>query len=184
MRSMTSTRKTGQFRAVLAHGVEVELATIHLASSGQAVPQSRQFLQEELLGWGFSRKDELTDRILLVASELVTNSVLHGRTRPAEETETLELSLSVQPGAALGILVTDNSPNVPAPVFRPDTADGGRGLRLVSAIADHWTAAPATRDGEVVGKGVWAFFRWPGEAEVPARKREVASSGYTAVEAR
>ncbi|WP_086824093.1 ATP-binding protein [Streptomyces sp. NRRL B-24572] len=181
---MTSTRKSGQFLAVLAHDVEAELATIQLANSEQAVPQSRQFLQEELLGWGFSRKDELTDRVLLVASELVTNSVLHGRTRPADETETLGLSLSVKPGAALGILVTDNSPKVPAPVFRPDTADGGRGLRLVSAIADHWTAAPATRDGEVVGKGVWAFFRWPGEAEVPARKPEVASIGCTAAEAR
>ncbi|MET9840022.1 ATP-binding protein [Streptomyces virginiae] len=166
---MTTTRKTGQFLAVLAHDVEAERTTIQLANSEQAVPRSRRFLQDQLSAWGFTREDELTDRVLLVASELVTNSVLHGRTRPVREPEMIGLALSVKPGAAHGILVTDNSPDAPVQTIRPATMEDGQGLRLVSALADHWTAAPATRDGQVIGKGVWAFFAWPDEAD---RKRQ------------
>ncbi|MFF6772688.1 ATP-binding protein [Streptomyces sp. NPDC012637] len=129
------------------------------------MPLSRHFLQHQLNAWGFTRKDELTDRVLLAASELVTNSVLHGRTRPVGEPEMIGLVLSVKPSAALGILVTDNSPDVPIQIIRPTATGDGHSLRLVSAIADHWTAAPATRNGTVVGKGVWAFFGWPDEAD-------------------
>ncbi|KUH36510.1 MULTISPECIES: ATP-binding protein [Streptomyces] len=161
---MTTTRRTTRFLAALIHGVEVERTAIRLTNSEQDVPRSRHFLRDQLNARGFTPEDELTDRVLLVASELVTNSVLHGRTREMHEPEMIGLALSVKPGEALGILVTDNSPDPPVQIVRPATIEDGRGLRLVSAIADHWTAAPATHNGEVVGKGVWAFFVWPDEA--------------------
>ncbi|MGW3166358.1 ATP-binding protein [Streptomyces sp. NPDC001142] len=160
---MTS-RRTSQFLAALAFDVEAERTTIRFANSAHAVPQARRFLQEQLSPWGFTRNDELMDRVLLVASELVTNSVLHGHSLSAGQIEILTVSLSLKPGVALGLLVTDNSPKVPVPVIRPTHAEGGRGLRLVTAIADDWAAAPTTREGKVVGKGVWAFFDWPDEA--------------------
>ncbi|MET9431700.1 ATP-binding protein [Streptomyces sp. NPDC003036] len=167
---MTTTRRTTQFLAALVHGVEVERTAIRFTNSEQAVPQSRRFLRAQLSARGFTPEDELTDRVLLVASELVTNSVLHGRTRAMHEPEMIGLALSVKPGEVLGILVTDNSPDPPVQIIRPAAVEDGQGLRLVSAMADHWTAAPATHNGEVVGKGVWAFFVWPGESnrEPPA----------------
>ncbi|GAA3388810.1 hypothetical protein [Streptomyces roseoviridis] len=110
---MTTTWKTGHFLTALAKDVEAELTTIRLANSEQAVPRSRPFLQDQLSAWGFTREDELTDRVLLAASELVTNSVLHGRTRHHGEPEMIGLALPVKPGAALGILVTDHSPEAP-----------------------------------------------------------------------
>jgi hypothetical protein len=68
-----------------------------------------------------------------LTSELATNAVTHGA--PAGGTFTLEVRSY---GCCLAIEVHDASPQVP--VLRPGTADTehGRGLLLVSEIADSW----------------------------------------------
>ena len=86
--------------------------------------------------------------MLLVISELITNSVLHAKAAP-------ELVLRKVPDPpALVVEVRDPSPALRVP-RDPDLAvRGGRGIRLVSAIADKWGVE--VRDA---GKTIWAEFR-------------------------
>lgn len=82
----------------------------------------------------------------VLASELVTNAVRHGNGR-------VGLRVAVEE-AAVQIEVSDDGREMPEPGngWRPDS-EGGRGLMIVSALADDWGSAP--RGGED-GKTVWA----------------------------
>ncbi|MFD6195044.1 ATP-binding protein [Streptomyces sp. NPDC060275] len=53
------------------------------------VPTARQRLRKALAGWGVA--DELTDSVVLLAIELVTNAVVHCRTSFAQVGVTLTL---------------------------------------------------------------------------------------------
>lgn len=91
--------------------------------------------------------EELVDRVVLVASELVTNAVLHGGDAP-------RLVLRQTPGG-IRLEVFDRCADLPAP--RKAAADDlhGRGLLLVDDMADGWGVEPL--DGGA-GKAVWAEF--------------------------
>ncbi|MEU3273513.1 ATP-binding protein [Saccharomonospora sp. NPDC006951] len=84
---------------------------------------------------------EWRECVLLLVTELVTNAIVH----TASPT-----SLEVRRGGnTVRIEVTDNertTPFVRAP--RPDQP-GGRGMLLVSALADEW-GVEQTREGKVV----------------------------------
>ena len=90
--------------------------------------------------------EEVVDRIELLVSELVTNSVTHADLDPGQE---VELTLAVQPGA-IRIEVAD-----PGKPFRWTAGDGrgeeGRwGLLLTDKLADRWGVVQQER-----GKTVW-----------------------------
>lgn len=150
-----------QFLTVLALRDGTERAAVQIESEAGAVRDARRFVREQLKGWGLEA-DGFIDRVVLATSELVTNAVVHARTRPMGESEHVEIALAFRPGIALGVLVTDNSGKVPLLTIRPSVnATSGRGLNLVSAMADGWAAARrASREG-ISGKGVWAFFGCP-----------------------
>jgi len=81
----------------------------------------------------------------LLISELVTNALVHGRSGAQVDAELT--------GGVLRVAVTDDSP-VPLPEvdMAPRTsAEGGRGLLIVSLLAARWGFAP-TANG---GKAVW-----------------------------
>jgi anti-sigma regulatory factor (Ser/Thr protein kinase) len=103
--------------------------------------EAREFLARH----GLSARE---DDVLLVISELITNSVLHAQAAP----ELVLRRLLDSPG--LVIEVRDPSPVLP--VERdPDLAlRGGRGIRLVSAIADKW----GVEVRGTAGKTIWAEF--------------------------
>ena len=86
--------------------------------------------------------DGLVDNVVLVASELVGNAVLHGRS-PIR----LRLALLV---AALRVEVYDEDARLPAPSVPNPEALGGRGLQIVAALARSWGAEPTPG-----GKRVW-----------------------------
>jgi serine phosphatase RsbU (regulator of sigma subunit)/anti-sigma regulatory factor (Ser/Thr protein kinase) len=89
----------------------------------------------------------------LLASEIVTNSVVHGG---SGEDDWIGLDVALSPGA-VRVEVTDHGPGFAAAPARPDPDDtGGRGLYLVDALADRWGSA----DG---GTRVWF------EVDRPAR---------------
>lgn len=90
---------------------------------------------------------ETLDAAALIISELVTNAVMHGGGNIIRCT--LRLA-----GGVLRIEVTDQGHGYPEPaVRRPGPDDvSGRGLLLVSAVAEAWGVAPTAAGG----RAVWA----------------------------
>jgi Histidine kinase-like ATPase domain len=122
----------------LAEIERVELAP-RPASAATARRLARAFAATHRLG------DDLADSLCLVASELVTNAVLHART-------VLVLTLELRPGVAR-IAVRDRSPARPAVCSYSSEAVTGHGLAVVAALSRTWGTVP---DGD--GKLVWAEF--------------------------
>ena len=88
----------------------------------------------------------LVDDALLLTSELVTNSVLHGG-------PPLVIAVDCD-GEQLQVRVRDGSPAVPAPQEAAQSDENGRGLALVAALSDDWGVDP-----EPEGKYVWFVIR-------------------------
>jgi anti-sigma regulatory factor (Ser/Thr protein kinase) len=90
--------------------------------------------------------DPIADDVRLATSELVTNVVRH--TPDGGELRAWD----PRPDVPLRLEVEDPDPGVPAiPADTP--AIGGRGLRIVSAVADEWGV-----EQRPPGKVVWAEF--------------------------
>jgi anti-sigma regulatory factor (Ser/Thr protein kinase) len=96
-----------------------------------------------LRGWGVTG-ETLIDRVELVISELVSNTVRH-----ADGPGALELSLE---DGCVTVAVVDSSPDRPVPRSTADDV-GGRGLPIIEAISTRWGSHPSTG-----GKRVWAQF--------------------------
>jgi anti-sigma regulatory factor (Ser/Thr protein kinase) len=89
------------------------------------------------------RLDGATDALILIVSELVSNAVLHGD-------PPIEVVFRCDPRHAT-IEVSDGS-SAALSMREPDHGgSGGRGLRIVDALADDWGTATST-----TGKSVWA----------------------------
>ncbi|HUR50590.1 MAG TPA: ATP-binding protein [Mycobacteriales bacterium] len=103
--------------------------------------RARRFISE------FSRAadldQEVCDRAALLVSELVTNAVIHGRSRATLVAE--------RPGGHLRIAVLDTDLRLPVgPGPLTLDAESGRGLRIVDALADRWGVEAV--EG---GKAIW-----------------------------
>jgi anti-sigma regulatory factor (Ser/Thr protein kinase) len=96
---------------------------------------------------------EILDDALLLISELVTNSVNHGG-------PPIVLAIECD-GDVLRVLVRDGSPKLPTPRAAADDDESGRGLTLVSLIANTW-GVDAIQDKHGLGKQVWFELRRPG----------------------
>ena len=115
-------------------------ARMRLAPRRDSVPAARGLLRRLLASW---RMDELLDgHIELLASELLTNGVLHAATE-------LDVVISYD-GAAVRFEVHDRSSSIPELRVPDLEAEGGRGLWMVSELADGWAIEP--REG---GKRIW-----------------------------
>ena len=94
-----------------------------------APTEARHFVDECLSAWGLS---EVTERIVLAVSELMTNAVTHGRGR-------ISVTLRAS-GDRLHVAVADEGHSTPV-IRRPDPEHqiaGGWGLHLVDTLADDW----------------------------------------------
>ncbi|HVT65629.1 MAG TPA: ATP-binding protein [Mycobacteriales bacterium] len=80
----------------------------------------------------------------LLASELVTNAVTHGR---GEVRLVMEYDSD-----GLAVTVTDDEPAMPEVATASPAAQGGRGLRMVEVLSSAWGVKPDRRGH---GKGVW-----------------------------
>nr|WP_296067951.1 ATP-binding protein [uncultured Actinoplanes sp.] len=118
------------------------VSEVALPVSG-AARRARDVVTEACVRWNMP---QLIAPATLVASELVTNAVLHAHTLT-----TLQVALRPR---HLYLAVTDGSPDPPLPrtETRPDMI-GGRGLHLVDIAADRW-GYRQHHDG----KTVWACF--------------------------
>jgi two-component sensor histidine kinase len=110
----------------------------------EAVPASvrsaRVFVTESLTG--FPR--ETVDRVVLMASELATNSIVHAGT---DFTVTLTVT-----GAVIRLEVEDDGGGRPRLKAPGPTDPHGRGLRIVDQLATDWGSDEATGTD---GKRTW-----------------------------
>ncbi|WP_432185096.1 ATP-binding protein [Streptomyces tendae] len=119
------------------------------------VPTARQRLRMALADWGVA--DELTHSVVLLASELVTNAVLHCRTSYAQVGVTLTLD-----GPDLVLEVSDpDRDRLPRLHDSGPEEEGGRGLALVSTLSDDWGCRQ-----DPYTKCVWARFTLAGRRDV------------------
>ncbi|MFI5615989.1 ATP-binding protein [Streptomyces sp. NPDC051567] len=109
-----------------------------------SVPKARRRAAWLAVAWGWP---ELAADAALLTSELTTNALVHG-SLPDRQLR-VELRLT---GAVLRIEVTDpKGERLPEPREAADDEQCGRGLQIVSALADRWGASD-----RIVGKTIWA----------------------------
>ena len=100
----------------------------------------------------------VTERAEQIVAELAANAALHGRVHSRDFR--LALTLDTATGR-LRIAVTDargdSLPSLPADHETSLDAESGRGLVLVTALADRWGVEPYSPGG----KTVWAELRLP-----------------------
>ncbi|WP_327323140.1 ATP-binding protein [Streptomyces sp. NBC_01210] len=125
----------------------VENRTMLFARRRPTARNAREFVAETLSQWDLT---ERLDDVRLCVSELVTNALRHGA--PAGHLILVRLELH---DAQLLVEVHDSGGGTPRQREAPESSEEGRGLFLVSAIADDWGVT--TRQGP--GKRVWASFQ-------------------------
>ena len=136
---------------------------LDLAALPTAVSCSRAFTKLTLTKWGATSS---IDDALLVVSELATNAVKvtgitdpHPRWGARDDLKFIGVSL-LGFDASIVIEVWDCDPHPPTMKNEDPDAESGRGLQLVTAVAQRWGSYP-TRGGKVV----WAELRlYPKEA--------------------
>ncbi|MGA5516172.1 ATP-binding protein [Streptomyces pseudogriseolus] len=131
-------------------GTPVHTYTQLLSSTRRGARLARLLAVTELRSRGVSR--DLTERAELVVAELAANAVLHGRV-PGR---CFRLTLVLGPAAGrLRVEVSDARGDLRALPSPTDTAcdplaTTGRGLTLVTALADHWDCVPYPPSGKTV----------------------------------
>src|SRR6266496_6511148 len=128
------------------------VATRTPGADARSVRAARDFTIATLQRWGTAQR---CDDIAMVVSELLTNALRHalpacGQPRPQSA---IRFGL-LQPGRCVVCAVADPSQAAPIPNDPGLTAETGRGLHVIGALADTWGyTAPTDR-----GKVVWAMF--------------------------
>ncbi|MCC3650250.1 ATP-binding protein [Streptomyces sp. S07_1.15] len=112
---------------------------------------ARRLVSHRLHEWGHPYTSRVNETLTLITGELVSNAVRHGRV-PGRD---FRVVLTEGTGA-LRVEVTDTrAERVPpqSPAEPPGDAESGRGLLLLSRLADGWGV---TRRAGAPGKTVWA----------------------------
>ncbi|OAR23881.1 ATP-binding protein [Streptomyces sp. ERV7] len=130
-------------------------------SSSMAVPhgpagvgKARHRMREQLLGSGVS--EPVVDDAVLVLSELLSNACRHGRPlgRADVGDGDVRAAWRIDKAGRLTVEVTDGGgPTRPVPATPSVTARGGRGLNIISALAQDWGVRDSA-SGEVT---VWVI---------------------------
>lgn len=124
-----------------------------LSATPRGARLARRLAGVQLAAWGIPHGCALAEDVELVVGELAANAVLHGRV-PGRDFEVRlgydGLRVRVEVSDARG----DQAPPEEPPPVDPWSAEGGRGLVLVRALAREWGVAPRERGGP--GKTVWA----------------------------
>ncbi|MFF8729972.1 ATP-binding protein [Streptomyces sp. NPDC015171] len=142
-------------------GVALVVAQEVPTSSSMAVPhgpagvgKARHRMRAQLRSGGVS--ESVIDDAVLILSELLSNACKHGRPlgdAPSGDGD-VRAAWEVDARGRLIVEVTDGGgPTRPAPATPSVTAHGGRGLNIITALADDWGVRDDTR-GEVT---VWAL---------------------------
>ncbi len=129
------------------------------AADPTSCSQARAFVRDSLASMGIDSK--VADVAVLVASELVTNAVLHAHAGPVVTVHNEKTAVRIE--------VEDSSEMFPLVRGYSTDAVTGRGLDVIEASASNWGVVTTQN-----GKTVWAEFQLdsaahPGVAEMPPR---------------
>lgn len=116
-------------------------ACLEIESEPELVAAARAFVAQTLIEW---EQETFVPDALLIASELVSNAVLHARTA-------IRLTLRSDGLQWLRLEVSDQNTRLPLFAACPEDATSGRGLALVEGVSVTWGVV---REDD--GKTVWA----------------------------
>jgi two-component sensor histidine kinase len=121
-------------------------AELTLPPTAASASRARHFVADTLDGWGLDGVDD----VVLLASELVTNALLHARTQ-------MTVRVTEEGDGVVVLSVSDGS--VQAPRGRQFSLESGtgRGLHLLESLAEDWGS-----DVRQDGKTVWCRVRLGG----------------------
>ncbi|MFF7242326.1 ATP-binding protein [Embleya sp. NPDC008237] len=143
--------------------------TQRLSATPRGARLARRFATQQLEAWGIAYGSELSDSVTLIVAELAANAVMHAG-MDGRGSFVLLLTLRQLPGevaATLCVEITDSGPSptprdtptfgpafsppdLTTPTPPPDEAEDGRGLAIVSALADRMTIPASGPDGSTV----------------------------------
>lgn len=136
----------------------VQLGRFRLPLCGRAPRIARELAADVADAWSLG---EITDRVRLAVSEVVTNALLHATASGAGAGVVVEIA---RVEGAFHLTVHDGSRDMPAPRDADEGDEGGRGLMLLGAMTDDfgWYATP-------FGKAVWFSMKvtWPSHPAEP-----------------
>lgn len=121
---------------------ERQRVSVDLPSTAGSAARARRVVTENCFAW---QVGDFAEDACIIASELVENAVLHGRSRAR-----LDVELR---GGILTIAVRDDNPARPERRTVGLAPTGGRGVFMVDAVAQTWGFAPTWTGGKVV----WAL---------------------------
>src|SRR3954466_9764227 len=120
-------------------------ASLQVPPEPSSAAKARRFIAEVCAAT--QMPSELCETASLLVSELVTNAIIHGKT-----SATIEVH---RPPDTLRVSVRDDSPALPPVGARPTlSAESGRGLTIVSVLADAWGIEKVDS-----GKAIWFELR-------------------------
>ncbi|MDI3420475.1 ATP-binding protein [Streptomyces luteolus] len=145
-------------------GVALVVAQEVPASSSMAVPhgpagvgEARHRMRDQLRISGVS--DSVIDDAVLILSELLSNACRHGRPLGRGSMVgdgDVRAAWRVEPAGRLTVEVTDGGgPTRPVPATPSVTAHGGRGLNIITSLAEDW----GVRDGATGEVTVWVVLK-------------------------
>lgn len=118
--------------------VQVDELILSLARSSDSVGRARSTVRGALA----ALDGDVADVSALLVNELVANAIAHGE-------GSISLAVEIRPDC-VRVAVTDEGEGLPVLLASSPTAEGGRGLSIVSALATKWGVDP-----EAHGKSVW-----------------------------
>ncbi|MDT0544503.1 ATP-binding protein [Streptomyces lonegramiae] len=127
---------------------------MRFTSTPRGARLARRLVSHRLAAWGYPYDSGPNETATLITSELAANAVRHGRV-PGRD---FHVRVTVPPGnpdPVIRIEVSDTrAEKQPALGTAALDAETGRGLYLVSQLAERWAVEP--RPGDAPGKTVWA----------------------------
>jgi anti-sigma regulatory factor (Ser/Thr protein kinase) len=115
-------------------------AARYFEADASSPSQVRRWLRGVLDHWNIdgTRQQEIS----LIVSELATNAVMHAKSA--------YLVLVRLRADRVQVAVADSDPTLPEPRTVDANEPGGRGLRIVAAVASRWGATGIEHDGKIV----------------------------------
>lgn len=136
--------------------VSVREFVMQFTSTPRGARLARRLVSHRLDEWGHPYDSTANETLTLIAAELTANAIRHGHV-PGRDFHVRLVQCAVETTTMLRIEVadtrTERRPSLETPALPATDDEAGRGLLLVSRVADRWGVA--SRAG-APGKSVWA----------------------------